>query len=134
VSRFASAFRFEFNDTLPAVIARLREHLPASITAKGPHRPPHLSGSMRCPVCGGAHHQEVLDLGKQPLANSFLPSTDEAQAEARHELRLVRCRTCQHVHLCARTKARSAGFVPTPRAYTPCLHPVPTPRAYTPCR
>ena len=122
VSRFASTFRFEFNDTLPAVIAKLREHLPASITAKGPHRPPHLSGSMRCPVCGGAHHQEVLDLGKQPLANSFLPSTDEAQAEARHELRLVRCRTCQHVHLCARTKARSADFVPTPRAYTPCHH------------
>ena len=105
-SRFASRFGFEFKGTNDRVVTDLEEHLPGSVTAKGAHRqvPPSVgygpgNDSMPCPVCGGHHLQTVLDLGEQPLANDFRESAGDAQHAERHPLKLMRCRTCNHMHL-----------------------------------
>ena len=57
------------------------------------------AASIPCPVCGSHHLQEVLDLRSQPLANDFKASAREAMECERFPLRLMRCRSCQHMHL-----------------------------------
>lgn len=57
------------------------------------------AASIPCPVCGSHHLQEVLDLRSQPLANDFKPTAHEAMECERFPLRLMRCRSCQHMHL-----------------------------------
>jgi hypothetical protein len=52
-----------------------------------------------CRNCGAELHKIVLDLGVQPLANSYPASLDEAQVEPRYPLRLARCDVCCLVQL-----------------------------------
>lgn len=50
-----------------------------------------------CIACGGTHLVPLLDLGKQPLANSFLKS--ESQLEPIFPLATNYCKDCYHVQL-----------------------------------
>ena len=50
-----------------------------------------------CIACGGTHLVPLLDLGKQPLANSFLKS--ESQVEPVFPLATNYCKNCYHVQL-----------------------------------
>ena len=59
----------------------------------------HTVVSIPCPVCGSHNLQLTLDLQHQPLANDFYKTTQESLSCERHPLQLVRCRTCNHLHL-----------------------------------
>ena len=50
----------------------------------------------RCVVCDNRDIKQVLDLGDQPLANSFL---DTPQIENKYPLRVNACDSCQHLQL-----------------------------------
>ena len=52
-----------------------------------------------CRACNGADLNCFLSLGPTPLANSFLKSPDEAEAELSFTLDLYFCRTCSLVQL-----------------------------------
>ena len=52
-----------------------------------------------CRVCGGASLARFLELGPTPLANAFLYTSIEAQAEAVYPLDLYLCDTCSLVQL-----------------------------------
>jgi SAM-dependent methyltransferase len=52
-----------------------------------------------CRACGAARLEQFLDLGMQPLANSFLHSESEFAAEARYPLALYLCGECGLVQL-----------------------------------
>ena len=47
-----------------------------------------------CRVCGDPLRQTLVDLGHQPLANSYLPDLAAAQAEPRYPLHVRVCGTC----------------------------------------
>ena len=47
-----------------------------------------------CRACGGAHLEEILDLGMQPLANAFPQSPVEFDDEPRYPLVLHACAEC----------------------------------------
>lgn len=107
-SKFEETFHFKFNETQYSCVRDLIENVPDSITGKGPHQVPpvpvmdgfgNATHSMRCPVCGGYHLQETLDLKAQPLANDFLGTIQEAEKSERFPLKLVRCRSCNHLFL-----------------------------------
>lgn len=51
-----------------------------------------------CRSCGGVDLAPVLDLGMQPLANSY-PAPDDRADEPRYQLSTVRCRGCTLVQL-----------------------------------
>src|SRR5208282_2376163 len=51
----------------------------------------------RCRICGEGDLAPILDLGRTPLANSFLSSTSEE--ERFYPLTLRLCRTCSLVQL-----------------------------------
>ena len=48
----------------------------------------------KCHSCGGSHHEMVLDLGLQPLANNLLRPEDLAKPEPKFPLRLAVCTDC----------------------------------------
>ncbi|MCC6316245.1 MAG: class I SAM-dependent methyltransferase [Gemmatimonadaceae bacterium] len=52
-----------------------------------------------CRACGGATLHRFLELGNQPLANSFLRSADEAARERRFPLDVYFCTSCSLVQL-----------------------------------
>lgn len=51
----------------------------------------------RCLACGGTHLTLALDLGQQPLANSFVD--DPRQPQARYPLAVNLCNDCYHLQL-----------------------------------
>jgi SAM-dependent methyltransferase len=53
--------------------------------------------STACRICGSTELTKVLDLGQQPLANSFLSSPE--QDEAVYPLELMLCAACIHLQL-----------------------------------
>jgi len=93
-TRFAP---FTFKGSLRNALIDMDNAVPDSITAKGIHE--IKQSRVRCPVCGAFHSQDVLDLGKQPFANDYRKSIEEAQHLPRFSLRLVRCKVCNHMHL-----------------------------------
>jgi nucleoside-diphosphate-sugar epimerase len=125
VSKFSSRFNFKFDGTLLHAMNDLDTHAPASLTAKGPHSPANLKylehiqsksstgkqapashehhhhhgGSIPCPVCKSQDLQEVLDLDTQPLANDFRSTIADSLQCPKFPLKLMRCRSCNHVHL-----------------------------------
>ena len=56
-------------------------------------------GTLACRACGGTSFSSVLDLGRTPLANSYLRAEDLARPEPRFPLEVVRCRGCTLVQL-----------------------------------
>jgi len=52
-----------------------------------------------CRICGSEQLAEFLDLGKQPLANSFLKEEDLKKKEAVYPLRVLFCKSCSLVQL-----------------------------------
>ena len=50
----------------------------------------------RCVVCDNRDIKQVLDLGTQPLANSFL---DKPGKENKYPLRVNACDYCKHLQL-----------------------------------
>jgi nucleoside-diphosphate-sugar epimerase len=122
VSKFSSRFNFKFHGMLLRAMNDLDTHVPASLTAKGPHSPAnlkylehvqskpspgkqahalheHYHGSIPCPVCKSQDLQEVLDLDSQPLANDFRSTIADSLQCPKFPLKLMRCRSCNHVHL-----------------------------------
>lgn len=53
----------------------------------------------RCRICQANALQNVLDLGMQPLANSFIAPDAVGRPEPRYPLELARCTSCGHVQL-----------------------------------
>ena len=53
----------------------------------------------RCRACGGGEFKTVLDLGHQPLANSYLESLEMERPEPTFPLRTVLCEACRLVQL-----------------------------------
>lgn len=53
----------------------------------------------RCRICQADALAVVLDLGDQPLANSFIRPEESARPEPRYPLELCRCEDCGHVQL-----------------------------------
>ncbi len=51
----------------------------------------------QCLACGGEHLTKTLDLGEQPLANSFVD--DVTQPEAKYPLAVNLCNDCYHLQL-----------------------------------
>lgn len=51
----------------------------------------------QCLACGGEHLTKTLDLGEQPLANSFVD--DVAAPEAKYPLAVNLCNNCYHLQL-----------------------------------
>jgi hypothetical protein len=56
-------------------------------------------GKSRCRICQADALGIVLDLGAQPLANSFLQPERRDDPEPRYPLELCRCEDCGHVQL-----------------------------------
>lgn len=52
-----------------------------------------------CRICGARGLQSIVDLGRTPLANAFVPATLLKRAEPRFPLRLARCPDCGLVQL-----------------------------------
>jgi len=52
------------------------------------------ASGFKCHSCGGSHHEMVLDLGLQPLANNLLRPEDLAKPEPKFPLRLAVCTDC----------------------------------------
>lgn len=50
-----------------------------------------------CLACGSQHLKQIIDLGDQPLANSYLHSPDEL--EQTFPLKLMFCESCTHLQL-----------------------------------
>src|SRR5437879_10532108 len=53
----------------------------------------------RCRICRADALENVLDLGPQPLANSFIRPDEVGQPEPRYPLEVARCTACGHVQL-----------------------------------
>ena len=53
----------------------------------------------RCRICQADRLENVLDLGSQPLANSFIAPGAIDKPESRYPLELARCTACGHVQL-----------------------------------
>src|SRR5438094_1038273 len=53
----------------------------------------------RCRICEADALKSVLDLGLQPLANSFIKPDEVGRPEPRDPLELARCTSCGHVQL-----------------------------------
>ena len=53
----------------------------------------------RCRICRADALENVLDLGLQPLANSFIRPDQTEKPEPRYPLELARCTACGHVQL-----------------------------------
>src|SRR5437763_13556280 len=53
----------------------------------------------RCRICEADALESVLDLGLQPLANSFIKPDEVGRPEPRYPLELARCTSCGHVQL-----------------------------------
>lgn len=69
-----------------------------SATIAAPERPV-LKTRSTCRACGGSGITRFLELGPQPLANSFLRSSAEFASEARYPLDLYFCIDCSLVQL-----------------------------------
>ena len=107
-SKFGARYNFTFEGSLQRVVDQVETAVPESITPKGAHQGPPLSvsaaenaDSVPCPVCGGTHLQVALDLGQQPLANDFRTKAEDAAAAPRYPLKLMRCKSCNHMYLSA---------------------------------
>jgi 2-polyprenyl-3-methyl-5-hydroxy-6-metoxy-1,4-benzoquinol methylase len=57
----------------------------------------HVTENTHCLACGSEDIHTALDLGKQPLANSYKNSADEP--ESRYPLGVCLCRNCFHLQL-----------------------------------
>jgi SAM-dependent methyltransferase len=55
--------------------------------------------SFRCRSCGAGECEEVLSVGRTPLANALLTEDDLARPEARYPLDVVRCPACTLVQI-----------------------------------
>jgi len=76
----------------------MAESAAATAVASGRTRPVHHRRAT-CRACGEARLEAFLELGSQPLANSFLRTEAEFAAEARYPLEVYLCRTCGLVQL-----------------------------------
>ncbi len=50
---------------------------------------------MRCRVCKSNNLKEVINLGKQPLANKYPKNNYEILSEKKYELKVLFCKTCK---------------------------------------
>ena len=107
-NKMKNLFGFQFQESANSVVKVLLENFPMSVMTQGVHRssaPVSNTSSSEgalsapCQVCGNKHLQQVLDLGHQPLANSFTSSIAKAYAVERYPLKLVTCPLCNHVQL-----------------------------------
>ena len=96
-SRFEHAFGFRFRGTFDAVHADLISdplRVCGGASAAAPSDDPCFTPA--CRVCKRGNLMTVLDMGRQPLANNFLPAAREQDT---FPLCLVRCRDCHHTQL-----------------------------------
>jgi hypothetical protein len=52
-----------------------------------------------CRLCGGDHHDVVLDLGPMPLPNDFVSDPSDGTDRLRHPVALVMCHDCRLLQL-----------------------------------
>ena len=50
---------------------------------------------MKCKICNSTKLIEVLDLGKQPLANKYPKNRKEIKEEKKFQLKIIFCTKCK---------------------------------------
>ncbi len=104
---FSNMFGFQFLGTSEDVVQELVLNTPKIVVgrdkADSPREQHWTTPQNVCSVCGSADSvldvMSVLDLGEQPLANDFREDASSSRSVERYPLRLVRCRSCNHVQL-----------------------------------
>ena len=54
---------------------------------------------MKCKICGSDKISEVLDLGKQPLANKYPKNFTEIKKEKKFSLKILFCIYCKSAQI-----------------------------------
>ena len=54
---------------------------------------------MKCKICGSNKISEVLDLGKQPLANKYPKNFTQIQKERKFSLKIIFCKYCKSAQI-----------------------------------
>jgi nucleoside-diphosphate-sugar epimerase len=99
-TKFSAAYPgFAYRGTQSVVVEELWKHAEHVAVGRDHYWHNHRDHGSKCAVCGSTDTQTVLDLHKQPLANDFRRTADDAMTCEAHPLRLVRCRKCHHVQL-----------------------------------
>jgi len=104
---FSETFNFQFSGTSQNVVQELVLKAPQVVVGRNkndsPREPRWIPSQKLCIVCGAEESpsdvMSVLDLGEQPLANDFREDAHDSLSVDRFPLRLVRCRSCNHVQL-----------------------------------
>ena len=52
-----------------------------------------------CCICNSQNLEQILDLGKTPLANNLTSNCDQSIIQKDYDLCLVICEKCKHVQL-----------------------------------
>ena len=50
---------------------------------------------MKCRICNSSQMSEVIDLGKQPLANKYPKNKKEIKNEKKYSLKIIFCKKCK---------------------------------------
>ena len=50
---------------------------------------------MKCRICRSEKVSEVINLGKQPLANKYPKNKDELKKEKKFNLKIIFCQSCR---------------------------------------
>ena len=95
--RMAMSIGFRAEGTQRKVIEELLVNLHHLVIAR--EKFVHANDAVPCRVCGSHDMMTVLDLGMQPLANDFRPTTEDSLRCERYPLKLMRCRRCNHAQL-----------------------------------
>jgi len=104
-SSFSKTFNFQFRGTSKTAVQELVLHAPLVTVGRQKLDSPRLISEAlvhTCGVCGPTNEvdtMDVLDLGTQPLANDFRNDVKESLRAQRFPLRLILCRSCNHVQL-----------------------------------
>ena len=104
---FSKTFGFQFSGTSLGIAQELVVNAPSIVTGRDKTDSPRelrwTPPQNLCSVCGSNDSavdiMSVLDLGEQPLANDFREDAASSLSVERFPLRLVRCRSCNHVQL-----------------------------------
>ena len=52
-----------------------------------------------CCICASKDLEQVLDMGKTPLANNLANNCDESIIQKDYDLSLIKCKSCNHIQL-----------------------------------
>ncbi|AOM63553.1 NAD-dependent epimerase/dehydratase [Heterosigma akashiwo virus 01] len=96
-SKFCSTFNFTFNGTIDSVVDHIQTEFPnIEYFSDGQFNYRDYRIRDCCKVCGSITLKLTMDLGEQPLANSY---HDKTEILRKYPLRLFTCKNCFHMQL-----------------------------------